>query len=85
MAVVLSVLDDEELLLPARRACWQKEYIANKCLGMQHQLYRELLVSDTEEYRRLQVSELPAQRPEQNEGKTTKRSCLLPEHYGFVG
>lgn len=50
MAVALPELDGEALFFPAKRSCWQKDY---KHLGIQHQLYGELLVSDTEEYRRL--------------------------------
>uniref|UniRef100_A0A6G5A944 Uncharacterized protein n=1 Tax=Rhipicephalus microplus TaxID=6941 RepID=A0A6G5A944_RHIMP len=53
MAVVLAELDDEALFFPVKRSCWQKDYIANKHLGMQYQLYRELLLSDSQEYRRL--------------------------------
>ncbi|XP_070389344.1 uncharacterized protein [Dermacentor albipictus] len=53
MAVVLSELDDDEYLFHRKRSCWQKDYIANKSLGMQNHLYREVLVSDIEEYWRL--------------------------------
>ncbi|KAH6943018.1 hypothetical protein HPB50_014025 [Hyalomma asiaticum] len=56
MAVALeeSAEDEEESgLLQCKRAVWVKPWLTKKSLGMQNQLYEELLASDPEQYKRL--------------------------------
>ncbi|KAH6925518.1 hypothetical protein HPB50_006521 [Hyalomma asiaticum] len=56
MAVALeeSAQDEEESgLLQCKRAVWVKPWLTKKSLGMQNQLYEELLASDPEQYKRL--------------------------------
>ncbi|KAH6932646.1 hypothetical protein HPB50_008230 [Hyalomma asiaticum] len=56
MAVALeeSAEDEEESgLLQCKRAVWVKPWLTKKSLGMQNQLYEELLASDPEQARRV--------------------------------
>ncbi|KAH9384379.1 hypothetical protein HPB48_026386 [Haemaphysalis longicornis] len=51
MAVLLSELDEEEPC--ATKSCWVKDWLGRKHLGIQNQLFKEVLISDRDEYRRL--------------------------------
>ncbi|KAH6933265.1 hypothetical protein HPB50_013919 [Hyalomma asiaticum] len=45
--------DDQCGFLRRKRSVWVKPWLTRKSLGMQNQLYQELLASDPEEYKRL--------------------------------
>ncbi|KAL1429142.1 hypothetical protein MTO96_016587 [Rhipicephalus appendiculatus] len=56
MALALSVEDDEDVQISSfkrKRSCWMKTWMFQKGRGIQNHLYRELLLSDPDEYRRL--------------------------------
>nr|XP_054925464.1 uncharacterized protein LOC129384276 [Dermacentor andersoni] len=53
-AMALALCVDEEDYYPApKRSCWVKDWMCRKELGLQNQLFKELVVSDPSEYRRL--------------------------------
>ncbi|KAK8764665.1 hypothetical protein V5799_032727 [Amblyomma americanum] len=53
VVIELDQLDDDSDNYCAKRSCWQRNWIARKELGLQNQLYEELLEADRAEYRRL--------------------------------
>ncbi|KAH9379721.1 hypothetical protein HPB48_009128 [Haemaphysalis longicornis] len=52
-AMALALQIDEEDHPAPKRSCWVKEWMSRKELGLQNQLFQELVVSDPAEYRRL--------------------------------
>ncbi|XP_065281939.1 uncharacterized protein [Dermacentor albipictus] len=77
-AMALALCVDEEDYYPApKRSCWVKDWMCRKELGLQSQLFKELVVSDPSEYRRLlrvsreQFAELLARVGPRIERKTT--------------
>ncbi|KAK8759276.1 hypothetical protein V5799_020389 [Amblyomma americanum] len=56
LAVILDVTEDNEetgWIANSKRSCWVKPWLTKKTLGVQNQLYEELLATDPEEYKRL--------------------------------
>ncbi|KAH8025775.1 hypothetical protein HPB51_011453 [Rhipicephalus microplus] len=53
MAVALCEIDEDCYSFRRERSCWQKDWVGRKELGVQNLLYKELLKTDHEEYRRL--------------------------------
>nr|XP_037275506.1 protein ANTAGONIST OF LIKE HETEROCHROMATIN PROTEIN 1-like [Rhipicephalus microplus] len=53
MAVALCEIDEDCYSFRRKRSCWQKDWVGRKELGVQNLLYKELLKTDHEEYRRL--------------------------------
>ncbi|KAH7944681.1 hypothetical protein HPB51_028599 [Rhipicephalus microplus] len=53
MAVALCEIDEERYSFRRKQSCWQKDWVERKELGVENLLYKELLKTDHEEYRRL--------------------------------
>ncbi|KAL1458785.1 hypothetical protein MTO96_043462, partial [Rhipicephalus appendiculatus] len=55
MALALSLEDDEDVQISSfkrKRSCWMKTWMFEKGRRIQNHLYRELLLSDPDKYRR---------------------------------